>query len=69
MNDNYHLNPDSFISLFTTCQVTQDCMIGLSGEYFSTDCYTSLNFRSYHILKYDKRQLSSLTKKLMSCYK
>ena len=27
MNDNYHLNPDSFISLFTTCQVTQDCMI------------------------------------------
>lgn len=26
MNGNYHLNPESFISLFTICQVIQECM-------------------------------------------
>jgi hypothetical protein len=27
MNDNYHLNPYSFFSLFAARQVTQECVI------------------------------------------
>lgn len=65
MNDNYHLNPDSFISLFTACQVTQECMITYLVSIIQLIVILPWTLEPHTIfLKYDKMQLSTLTKKL-----